>query len=48
LQSTYKKPTVHDYGSLLDITSATGFTSTEDSGNKLLIHHIPPPSTPSG
>jgi len=43
----YEAPVVQDYGSLADLTAATGFVAEEDGGSKLLIHHVTP-SAPSG
>jgi hypothetical protein len=40
--TSYEHPQVVDYGSVVDITEATGFTGPEDGGNKLLIHHSGP------
>jgi hypothetical protein len=40
----YEAPTVNDYGSLLEITAASGFSGPEDGGNKLSIHHTQPAS----
>jgi hypothetical protein len=37
--SSYERPEVVDYGSVVEITEATGFTGAEDGGSKLLIHH---------
>ncbi len=41
---TYEKPSIADYGNLVELTEATSFTDAEDGGNKLVIHH----TTPSG
>ena len=38
----YEAPIVRDYGSLVELTEATGFTGAEDGGSKLLIHHTTP------
>jgi hypothetical protein len=38
----YVAPAVEDYGDLVEITQATGFTGQEDGGSKLLIHHEAP------
>ncbi|MGH2951270.1 MAG: lasso RiPP family leader peptide-containing protein [Solirubrobacterales bacterium] len=38
----YEAPTVRDYGDLVELTAATGFTGPEDGGSKLLIHHSAP------
>ena len=45
----YENPTVRDFGTVKDLTEATGFVNAEDGGNKLLIHHISPllPPLPS-
>ncbi len=40
----YRKPEIVDYGTLVALTEATGFTGPEDGGSKALIHH----SAPSG
>ena len=47
-QDEYTEPEVVDYGSLNEITEASGFVNEEDGGSKLLIHHVPPDSNPSG
>jgi hypothetical protein len=39
---SYQPPVIVDYGDLLELTAAQGFTATEDGGSKLLIHHSPP------
>ena len=39
---SYERPEVADYGSVVEMTEATGFTGPEDGGNKLLIHHSGP------
>jgi hypothetical protein len=44
----YERPLVRDLGDLEAITRATGFTNTEDGGNKLVIHHYSPASDPAG
>ncbi len=44
---TFEMPCVKDYGTLLELTEASGFTNAEDGGSKLLIHHVPP-SAPIG
>ncbi len=36
----YERPVVTDYGSVVDLTRATGFIAEEDGGSKLLIHHL--------
>jgi hypothetical protein len=41
-RNDYEAPTVEDYGDLLELTAAQGFTGVEDGGSKLLIHHSPP------
>ena len=43
----YETPTVRDFGTMKDLTEATGFVNQEDGGNKLLIHHVAP-SAPVG
>jgi hypothetical protein len=46
---TYEVARVTDYGSLIDLTSATGLFGAEDMANKLVpMHHVPVPSAPSG
>jgi hypothetical protein len=40
--SNYERPEVLDYGTVVEITEATGFTGAEDGGSKLLIHHSGP------
>jgi hypothetical protein len=40
----YELPVVEDYGDLLELTAASGFTGPEDGGNKLSIHHTAPSS----
>lgn len=35
----FTSPVVVDYGDLLELTAASGFTGPEDGGNKLIIHH---------
>ena len=46
MAKTYEAPVVADYGTLLELTTATGFVAEEDGGSKLLIHHVTP-SEPS-
>ncbi len=41
-RDAYEAPTVIDYGNLVELTEASGFTAQEDGGSKLLIHHSPP------
>ena len=41
----YHPPLIHDYGSLVELTEASGLTGPEDGGSKMLIHHE---STPGG
>ena len=43
----YTAPVITDYGDLLELTRASGFTNQEDGGSKLLIHHVEP-SAPTG
>jgi hypothetical protein len=43
----YEKPVLVDYGTLQDLTAASGFVAQEDGGSKLLIHHVTP-SAPAG
>jgi hypothetical protein len=35
----YSAPQVSDYGTLVDMTAAVGFTGPEDGASKLVIHH---------
>jgi hypothetical protein len=42
----YQEPVVEDFGTLQEITEATGFVAEEDGGSKLLIHHVSNPSGP--
>ena len=38
--NAYSPPTVTDYGSLTDLTTAIDFSGPEDGGNKLVgFHH---------
>lgn len=39
---SYETPSVRDFGTLGDLTEASGFVNQEDGGSKLLIHHVPP------
>ena len=39
---SYETPTVRDFGTIKDVTEATGFVGAEDGGSKLLIHHSGP------
>lgn len=39
---SYETPTVRDFGTIGELTEATGFVNQEDGGNKLLIHHVGP------
>jgi hypothetical protein len=47
----YENPTVRDFGTVGELTKATGFVNAEDGGSKLLIHHqdfpLPPVALPS-
>jgi hypothetical protein len=36
----YETPEVSDFGTIKELTEATGFVNAEDGGNKLLIHHV--------
>lgn len=38
----YRSPEIRDYGSLADLTEASGFFGPEDGGSKLTIHHTGP------
>jgi hypothetical protein len=42
LSTSYKRPTITDYGTIADVTEASGFVNVEDGGSKLLIHHTSP------
>ncbi len=42
MDSSYESPDLEDYGSLTDVTEASGLTGAEDGGSKLLIHHSGP------
>ena len=44
----YEIPTVHDYGSLIELTAATAFRGPEDGGIKLelVIPHHSLPTVP--
>jgi len=39
----YEPPVVRDFGDLVELTQASGFTGAEDGGSKQLIHHDAPP-----
>ncbi len=41
----YEVPTVRDYGDLVELTAASGFSGPEDGGHKLSIHHTATPVT---
>lgn len=43
----YEAPRLRDYGTIVELTQAQGFTNEEDGGSKLLIHHVGP-SAPAG
>jgi hypothetical protein len=47
MNTTFEAPVVIDYGTLAELTEATGFTAAEDGGSKILIHHVTP-SSPLG
>ena len=47
MNMTFEAPQVMDYGTLVELTEASGFTGAEDGGSKLLIHHDVP-SLPAG
>jgi hypothetical protein len=47
MDMTFEAPQVTDYGTLVELTEASGFVNAEDGGSKLLIHHVPP-SVPAG
>ena len=38
----YEKPEISDYGTIEELTNATGFVGPEDGGSKLLVHHSGP------
>ena len=38
----YDRPKVSDYGSLAQVTAATGFSGNEDGGAKQAVHHTGP------
>ena len=40
----YEEPEVTDYGSLAEMTEASGFVCEEDGGSKLIIHHTSNPA----
>jgi hypothetical protein len=40
----YSKPEVQDYGTIRELTRASGFTCEEDGGSKLAIHHVSDPN----
>lgn len=44
MRETYELPIVRDYGDLVELTAASGFSGPEDGGNKLSIHHTAPAS----
>ena len=37
--STYTPPELRDYGSVVELTTATGFFGTEDGGTKTIPNH---------
>ncbi|MFL5866377.1 MAG: hypothetical protein ACJ766_04670 [Thermoleophilaceae bacterium] len=39
MKATYIKPTVTDYGNLVDLTAATDYVGPEDGANKLILPH---------
>ncbi|MEX2196016.1 MAG: hypothetical protein WD844_12085 [Thermoleophilaceae bacterium] len=41
-RETYELPVVKDYGDIVELTAASGFSGPEDGGNKLAIHHSAP------
>ena len=47
MNTMFEAPEVKDYGTLVELTEATGFTGAEDGGSKLLVHHVTP-SVPAG
>jgi hypothetical protein len=47
MKTQFVAPKVIDYGTLIELTEASGFTDAEDGGSKILIHHVPP-SLPVG
>lgn len=48
MKKMFEVPVVKDYGTLLELTQASGFINEEDGGSKLLIHHVGPsaPASP--
>lgn len=40
----YEKPEVTDYGTLVELTEATGAQGPEDGGSKESVHHSAPSS----
>ena len=40
----YERPEIVDYGTLVELTEATGATGAEDGGNKNSVHHSAPVS----
>lgn len=44
MENGFETPVVKDYGTLLEITEATGFVCGEDGGSKFLIHHVSNPT----
>ena len=45
MNNGFETPVVRDYGTLLEMTEASGFVCEEDGGSKLLIHHVSAPAT---
>ncbi len=43
-RETYELPVIEDYGDLVELTAASGFSGPEDGGSKLAIHHTAPAS----
>jgi hypothetical protein len=41
-EHTYEKPEIIDYGTLIDLTEASGASGTEDGGSKDSVHHSAP------
>jgi hypothetical protein len=44
LSRSYERPTITDYGTIAEMTRASGFVNEEDGGSKLLIHHVSAPA----
>lgn len=42
----YERPAIRDFGSLSELTRASGTVGAEDGGNKMTIHHESNPMQP--